>query len=177
MAIAAGDWRSLARVAPPEPGLRITRIAWLPEERGIRLVWPGVAGKTYAVERSVSGVTGPYEPVATGLAAATAMRRILIERARKKARIKRGGGQRVPLAQVNVATDASPDDLLLVDEALEQFARVHPARAELVKLRFFAGLNLNKAAAVLGISEPTAKRHWAYARLADQEIERLRAAG
>ncbi len=113
------------------------------------------------------------------MAAATAMRRILIERARKRTRRKRGGDwQRVPLEQVDVATDARPEDLLLVDEVPERFARVHPTRAELVKLRFFAGLNLNEAAAVLGISEPTAKRHWAYTRAwLYQEIERLRAAG
>lgn len=113
------------------------------------------------------------------MAAATAMRRIFIERVRQKARLKRGGDrQRVPPEQVDVATDASPEDLPLVDEALERFARVHPTRAELVKLRFFAGLNRGEAAAVQGISEPTAKRHWAYGRAwLYQEIERLRAAG
>lgn len=69
MAIAAGVRHSLALVAVPEPGFRITRIAWSSEERGIRLEWTSVAGKTYAVERSAGGVTGPYQPVARGIQA------------------------------------------------------------------------------------------------------------
>ena len=110
------------------------------------------------------------------MAAAESMRRILIERARQKARLKRGGDrERVPLEQLDQAIDADADTLLLVGEALEQLAAHDPRKAELVKLRFFAGLNLEEAARVLGVAHPTAKRDWAYARAwLFQEIERLR---
>jgi RNA polymerase sigma factor (TIGR02999 family) len=110
------------------------------------------------------------------MAAAEAMRRILIERARRKARFKRGGDrQRVPLEELDLATNADADNLLLVEEALEQLAAHDPRKAELVKLRFFVGLSLEEAAPILGVSEPTAKRDWAYARAwLFQEIERLR---
>ena len=110
------------------------------------------------------------------MAAAEAMRRILIERARQKARLKRGGDrERVPLEELEQAIDADADTLLLVEEALERLAATDRPKAELVKLRFFAGLNLEEAANVLGVSHPTAKRHWAYARAwLFQEIERLR---
>ena len=110
------------------------------------------------------------------MAAAEAMRRILIERARQKARLKRGGDQqRVPLDELDLAVHADSESLLLVEEALERLAVNEPVKAELVKLRFFVGMNLKEAAAVLGMSEPTAKRYWAYARAwLFQEIERLR---
>jgi RNA polymerase sigma factor (TIGR02999 family) len=110
------------------------------------------------------------------MAAAEAMRRILIERARHKARLKRGGNQqRVPLEELDLATRADPDSLLLVEEALERLAAHDPVKAELVKLHFFVGLSLAESARVLEVSEPTAKRYWAYARAwLFQEIERLR---
>jgi RNA polymerase sigma factor (TIGR02999 family) len=110
------------------------------------------------------------------MAAAEAMRRILIERARRKARLKRGGDrQRVPLEELDLATNADADNLLLVEEALERLAAHDSRKAELVKLHFFVGLSLEEAAPVLGVSEPTAKRDWAYARAwLFQEIERLR---
>ena len=110
------------------------------------------------------------------MAAAESMRRILIDRARQKARLKRGGDrERVPLEQLEQAIDADADTLLLVEEALEKLAVHDPRKAELVKLRFFAGLNLEEAARVLDIAHPTAKRDWAYARAwLFQEIERLR---
>jgi RNA polymerase sigma factor (TIGR02999 family) len=110
------------------------------------------------------------------MAAAEAMRRILIERARQKARLKRGGGQqRVPLDDLDLAIHADFETLLLVEEALERLAAHDPVKAELVKLRFFVGLSLEEAAPVLGVSEPTAKRYWAYARAwLYREIERLR---
>ena len=97
-------------------------------------------------------------------AAAEAMRRILIEKARRKRRAKHGGGrQRVALDEALPA--AMPrDDLVALDEALTRFAQREPAKAELVKLRFFAGLTLPQAAQVLGISPATAQRHWTYAR-------------
>jgi RNA polymerase sigma factor (TIGR02999 family) len=110
------------------------------------------------------------------MAAAEAMRRILVERARQKARLKRGGGQeRVPLDKLDLAVNSDSETLLLVEEALERLAAQDPLKAKLVSLRFFAGLTLAEAAPVLGVSEPTAKRYWAYARAwLYQEIERLR---
>jgi RNA polymerase sigma factor (TIGR02999 family) len=110
------------------------------------------------------------------MAAAQAMRRILIERARQKSRLKRGGDQqRVPLEELDLATNADSETLLLVEEAMERLADADPVKAKLVELRFFTGLSLAEAAPVLGISEPTAKRYWAYARAwLFQEIERLR---
>jgi RNA polymerase sigma factor (TIGR02999 family) len=97
--------------------------------------------------------------------AAEAMRRILIDHARHKRRIRRGGGrERVPLSDVEVAGDASVEELLALDEALDWFAARDPAKAELVKLRFFAGLSEEEAATALGISRATASRYWTYAR-------------
>jgi RNA polymerase sigma factor (TIGR02999 family) len=98
-------------------------------------------------------------------AAAEAMRRILIDQARRKRRPKHGGGRnRVSLDEALCLAEAPKDDLLALDEALEKLARQEPAKAELVKLHYFAGLSLEEAARVLGISHRTAKRHWAYAR-------------
>jgi RNA polymerase sigma factor (TIGR02999 family) len=98
-------------------------------------------------------------------AAAEAMRRILVDNARRKRRIKRGGGrQRLDLEQVEALATAPSDDLLALNEALDQLAAEDPEKAELVKLRFFAGLSAEEAAACLGISRATAARHWAYAR-------------
>jgi RNA polymerase sigma factor (TIGR02999 family) len=98
-------------------------------------------------------------------AAAEAMRRILIERARMKSARKHGGGlQRVDLDQVDIALDTGDDLLLLLNEALEEFREKDPAAAELIKLRFFAGLPNHEAAQLLGVSDRTAKRSWAYAR-------------
>ncbi|MBI3417853.1 MAG: sigma-70 family RNA polymerase sigma factor [Verrucomicrobia bacterium] len=98
-------------------------------------------------------------------AAAEAMRRILIENARRKTRQKRGGHrERVNLEDVLLATDSDPATLLSIDDALEQLGREFPEKAALVKLRFFAGLSLPEAARALQISETSAKRHWAFAR-------------
>jgi len=99
-------------------------------------------------------------------AAAEAMRRILINQARDKLRVKRGGGRRrVDLARLAVVDDASPDDLLALDDALEQLAQENKACAQLVKLRFFTGLTQEQAAACLGISRRTANRYWAFSRV------------
>jgi RNA polymerase sigma factor (TIGR02999 family) len=97
-------------------------------------------------------------------AAAEAMRRILVDSARRKQRPKHGGGrQRVALDEA--LTSAGPgDDLLAIDEALGRLAAEEPVKAELVKLRYFVGLSLEEAAACLGISPATAKRYWAVAR-------------
>jgi RNA polymerase sigma factor (TIGR02999 family) len=98
-------------------------------------------------------------------AAALAMRRVLVESARQKQATKRGGGvtQRVPLEDFHLIED-SPQDLLDLDDALIRLAAVEPAKAELVQLRFFAGLSIPDAAAALGISAATAERWWSYAR-------------
>jgi RNA polymerase sigma factor (TIGR02999 family) len=98
-------------------------------------------------------------------AAAEAMRRILIESARRKGRRKRGGDRRrVALPLAIPAPELSPDDLLDLDEAITALAREDPAKAELVKLRSFVGLSVEEAAACLGISRATADRYWTYAR-------------
>jgi RNA polymerase sigma factor (TIGR02999 family) len=98
-------------------------------------------------------------------AAAEAMRWILIENARRKKRIKHGGGrQRVELSDQDLAIHDAPDDLLALDAALSKFALADPTAAELVKLRLFAGLSIENAADVLGFSRATAYRHWNYAR-------------
>ena len=98
-------------------------------------------------------------------AAAEAMRRILVENARRKHRQKRGGHlQRIDLHQAEAWTSAPPENLLALEEALTAFAGEDPQKAELVKLRFFAGLSVEEAASCLGISRATADRYWAYAR-------------
>jgi RNA polymerase sigma factor (TIGR02999 family) len=98
-------------------------------------------------------------------AAAEAMRRILIENARSKAREKRGGGwQRVNFEELDLATCVSPDQLVALDDALVRLATLDHLAGELVKLRYFAGVALDEAAAALGVSTATAYRHWAYAR-------------
>ena len=98
-------------------------------------------------------------------AAAEAMRRILIESARGKARAKRGGDwRRVDFEELDATTSVSPDQLLALDDALARLAALDHLAGELVKLRYFAGLALDQAAEALGISTATAYRHWAYAR-------------
>jgi RNA polymerase sigma factor (TIGR02999 family) len=99
-------------------------------------------------------------------AAAEAMRRILVERARAKARLKRGGDrQRVDLAEVDLAAEESPEDVVALDEALDRLAGEDPVAAEVVKLRYFAGLTNEETGQALGFSASTAKRHWRYARV------------
>jgi RNA polymerase sigma factor (TIGR02999 family) len=98
-------------------------------------------------------------------ATAEAMRRILVESARKKGRVKHGGEQRrVDLDGVALVGDSPRDDLVALDEALTKFTELEPQKAELVKLRYFAGFSIDDAADLLGISRTTAKRHWTYAR-------------
>jgi RNA polymerase sigma factor (TIGR02999 family) len=98
-------------------------------------------------------------------AAAEAMRRILVEKARRKQRVKHGGEhQRVELNDERLICSVSSDQLVVLDEALARFGQEEPEKAQLVKLRFFAGLSIEEAAEVLGISRATAARHWAYAR-------------
>jgi RNA polymerase sigma factor (TIGR02999 family) len=98
-------------------------------------------------------------------AAAEAMRRILVENARRKQSLKGGGAAtRVDLAQAAVAIDPQPDDLLALEEALTRLAQEDAAAAELAKLRLFAGLTVDDAAQAIGISRTTGFRHWTYAR-------------
>jgi len=99
-------------------------------------------------------------------AAAEAMRRILIEHARRRLAAKRGAGvEVVDLDGLEISSPLADDDqLLAVNEALEKFATVDERKAELVKLRYFVGLNFEEGAAALGIAVPTAKQWWAYAR-------------
>jgi RNA polymerase sigma factor (TIGR02999 family) len=98
-------------------------------------------------------------------AAAEAMRRILVDHARRHGRIKRGGAHiRVELDNVELTVNGPPAELIALDEALNQLAREQPQKAQLVNLRYFGGLTHEEAAQALGISVSTADRHWAYAR-------------
>jgi RNA polymerase sigma factor (TIGR02999 family) len=145
------ELRKLAaqRLAQEKPGQTLQATA-LVHEAYLRLVGAGEPGW---------GGRGHFFA-----AAAEAMRRILVENARRKRRAKHGGGlRRVDLDEGPPVTGAR-EDVLAIDEALTELARQEPAKAELVKLRYFAGLSLEEAAACLGISEATAKRHWAVAR-------------
>jgi len=99
-------------------------------------------------------------------AAAEAMRRILIERARRRLAVKRGAGAvQVDLDEIEIPSPTADDDqLLVVNDALDKFATLDPRKTELVKLRYFVGMSFDEAAAALGIAVPTAKQWWAYAR-------------
>lgn len=98
-------------------------------------------------------------------AAAEAMRRILVERARKKARLRHGGArQRVDFEQATFAAEDPDDMVLALNDALERLALESPQKAEVVKLRYFAGMEHAEAARALGIAETTVRRHWKYAR-------------
>jgi RNA polymerase sigma factor (TIGR02999 family) len=98
-------------------------------------------------------------------AAAEAMRRILVEQARRKRSLKHGGGRRrVALGEAACSGPEAAEELLSMNDALDQLAQEDPKKAELVKLRYFAGLSLQEAADALGISRATADRYWAYAK-------------
>jgi RNA polymerase sigma factor (TIGR02999 family) len=98
-------------------------------------------------------------------AATEAMRRILVESARRKARFKHGGGRgRIDLDEVATFADGPRDDLVVLDDALARFSALEPEKAELVKLRYFGGFSIDEAADLLQISRTTAKRYWSYAR-------------
>lgn len=99
-------------------------------------------------------------------AAAEAMRRILVDSARRHAQLKRGGDhERVEWHETRIAAPVGDDKLLRVNDALEALAREDPVKAEVVKLRYFVGLKHQEIAAALGVSEPTIRRHWAVARV------------
>lgn len=97
--------------------------------------------------------------------AAEAMRRILIDNARRKQRQKRGGGQhKIDIDEIEITSETSSDDIISLNEALTKFAEEDSTKAELVKLRYFAGLTIEQTAEMLGISRATAERYWSYAR-------------
>ena len=98
-------------------------------------------------------------------AAAEAMRRILVERARKKKRLKRGGERvRADLLEHDLRIDAAADEVLAVDDAMNRLFQEDPIAAEVLKLKYYGGLSVDKAAVALGVSRATAYRHWTYAR-------------
>lgn len=98
-------------------------------------------------------------------AAAEAMRRILIDNARRKLAQRHGGGQqRLDVMEIEIPAELPEDEILLMNDALEKLAGLDRQKAELVKLRFFVGLTLEEAAEILGLSVPTSKRYWAFAR-------------
>jgi RNA polymerase sigma factor (TIGR02999 family) len=98
-------------------------------------------------------------------AAAEAMRRILIDKARRKSALRHGGDyQRVDIEDLQIAAPGQDDELLAMNEALDKLAAIHAVQAEVVKLRYFAGLTNLETAQALGLSERTIKNHWAHAR-------------
>jgi RNA polymerase sigma factor (TIGR02999 family) len=146
------ELRKLAahRLANEVPGQTLQPTALVHE------VWLKLAGSTEQQWRDRRHFFG---------AAAEAMRRILIDRARKRKRSRHGHGlERLNLADVDLAATANDETLLAVDEAMNRLAVECPERAELVKLRYYVGLSIPDAAAALGISESTAKRQWTFAR-------------
>jgi RNA polymerase sigma factor (sigma-70 family) len=179
------ELRKLARakLTHEKPGQTLQATA-LVHEAYLRLVGaPGVRNQDSGVsaDAPASNLTPDFCPLTPSFssrghffaAAAEAMRRILINRARDKQRVKRGGQRRrVDLDAIEVALDTPDDELLALDEALEMLATEDPLCANLVKLRFFAGLTQSEAAQMLGIPRRTADRHWAYARA--WLLERLR---
>jgi RNA polymerase sigma factor (TIGR02999 family) len=140
---------ALARLASEAPGHTLQATA-LVHEAWIKL---GGEGRRWTDQRHFVA------------AAAESMRRILIDRARKRRRERHGGGmEKVDLDKIDLAANSDDESLLQLDEALERFAKVSPEKAELVKLRFFTGLSIAEAAEAMAISPATAKRHWIYAR-------------
>jgi RNA polymerase sigma factor (sigma-70 family) len=168
-----------ARLAREQPGQTLQPTA-LVHEAYLRLVGkqePGARSQEPAVgnEGSVETELAPGSwSLAPGsfdsrghffAAAAEAMRRILVENARRKGRVKHGGKvQRVELSESGLAVEPPADELLALDEALAKFEVEEPEKAQLVKLRHFTGMTLEEAATALGISRATASRHWTYAR-------------
>ncbi len=140
-----------ARMAREKPGQTLQATALVHE------AWLRLAG---AEEQKAWNSRGHFFA-----AAAEAMRRILVDRARQKARIRHGGElQRVDLEHVNLATEDEDETLLAMNDALEALARESPQKAEIVKLRYFAGLENQEIAGALGTSLSTVERSWAYAR-------------
>jgi RNA polymerase sigma factor (TIGR02999 family) len=168
-AAAAGDPTAAAELLPlVYDELRKLAAARLAEERPGQTLQP-----TALVHEAYLRLVGGGQPDAWNgrghffAAAAEAMRRILVENARRKHRLRHGGGaSRQPLDGCEPAPDPAPDpvDLIALSDALDRLAAAFPRRAELVKLRYFAGLTLPEVAAVLGVSQSTAEADWTYAK-------------
>jgi RNA polymerase sigma factor (TIGR02999 family) len=162
-AAAAGDRQAAADLLPAVyDELRKLAAARLAGERGGHTLQP-----TALVHEAYLRLVGEQRFEHRGhffAAAAEAMRRILIDHARKKATRKRGGGERVDLDPEHFAAPDRPDDLLALDEALDQLERDEPQVASLVKLRYFAGFTIPEAAEALGVSPRTADAWWAFAK-------------
>jgi RNA polymerase sigma factor (TIGR02999 family) len=167
--IAGGDEPSTERLFPLvyDEQRRIAASALAREKAGLTLQPTALVHEAYLRLVGPAGSNAlPWENRAHFFAAATeAMRRILIETARRKKRLKRGGGaDRIPLSEGDRMAFPLGEELLALDEALEKLERIDPPKAALVKLRFFGGSTAEEAAAMLGISISTAERQWAYAR-------------
>lgn len=154
-----------ARLAAEAPGRTLSATA-LVHEAYLRLVG-AVARPTVADGPAIEAQAAPRFDGRGHFffAAAEAIRRILVEQARRRQALKRGGGaHRADLDPDCVAAPAPDEELLALHEALDKLAAAHPEKAELVKLRYFAGLTADAAAEALGVSPSTADRHWNYAR-------------
>jgi len=139
-----------AKMAQEKPGQTLQATALVHE------AWLRLAGSNQQQWRGRSHFFG---------AAAEAMRRILVDRARQKARVRHGGGlERVDLEHVNLAIEDNDETLLAMSDALDTLARESPQKAEIVKLRYFTGLENREIAGALGVSLSTVERSWAYAR-------------
>lgn len=164
-ALDRGDARASAELLPlVYADLRSLAARKLAQERpGATLQATALVHEAYL---RLAGGTGKWEGAAHFYgAAAEAIRRILIERARARNAVKRGGGARpVTLDEAALLSDEPSEELLDLDEALTEFAREDARKARLVELRYFAGLSLEEAARVLDISPATADRDWAFAR-------------
>jgi RNA polymerase sigma factor (TIGR02999 family) len=154
------ELRELAaqKLAQEKPGQTLQATA-LVHEAYLRLVMPASGSRDPPEEQHWDGRRHFFA------AAAEAMRRILINRARDRGRLKRRGGwRRLHLDHLDLSVAEPPDELLILNDALDKLAQEDPDCAELVKLRFFAGLTLDEAARTLGVVRRTADRYWAFAR-------------
>lgn len=160
-----------AKLAQEKPGQTLQATA-LVHEAYLRLVGPDCRAEPGPVSRGTPGQVSPAQADVNYdsrghffAAAAEAMRRILIDQARRREAIKRGGDlNRMDVTEVEIAAPEPDVDLLALDEALTRLMQLDSRKAELVRLRYFAGLTIPQAADALGISTTTADRYWAYAR-------------
>jgi RNA polymerase sigma factor (sigma-70 family) len=160
-----------AKLAHEKPGQTLEATA-LVHEAYLRLLGSDLRAELRTASGFGHSQSGPAEAIGTYnsrghffAAAAEAMRRILVEQARRKNRVRHGGGlRRVEFDSQVERSEGSRTDLLALDEALLQLEREEPSAAAVVKLRYFAGLTIEEAAGALKISVRTANRHWAYAR-------------